>query len=287
MRFKVIGAIALLCITGLETEVRANTSIQLSQFRPADTTKPAYRGGGVSRGGSVFEGGSSLIALTPVRGGVTIAEYPTLLVYVPQPEESLTNSPVEMGLKDEEDHVIYKTIIQLPPQESIIAINLKQDETSISLEPNKTYRWYIYSTRIDSDYIEVPITRIRPDEELSQALEKANLQERFNLYNQNGIWYEALLALFELRRANPNDITLIQEWKELLHFVEIEKIADVPLLLIEAPTSQNKTPDSLEISEPNPMPNPMPNRVKSDTELTSPFRPPEQRIPHGPDGGSR
>lgn len=285
MRFKVISAIALLSLTGLKTEVRANTSMQLSQFRPADTTEPAYREGGGTRGGSVFEGGSSLslIALTPVTGGVTIAEYPTLLVYVPQPEESLTNFPVEMGLKDEENHVIYKTIIQLPPQESIIAINLKQDKTSISLEPNKTYRWYIYSTRVDSGYIEVPITRIPPNEELSQALEKANLQERFNLYNKNGIWYEALLTLFELRRANPNDITLIQKWKELLHFVEIEKISDVPLLLIEAPTSQNQTPDSLESSEQNTTP----NQVTSDTELTSPFRPPEQRIPHSPDGGSR
>lgn len=283
MRFKIIGAIALLSLTGLGTEIRANTSVQLSQFRPPDTTKPADREGGGTRGGSVFEGGSSLIALTPVTGGVTIAEYPTLLVYVPQPEESLTNSPVEMGLKNEEDHVIYKTIIQLPPQESIIAINLKQDETSISLEPNKTYRWYIYSTRVDSGYIEVPITRIRPDEELSQALEKANLQERFNLYNQNGIWYEALHTLFELRRANPNDTTLIQEWKKLLHFVEIEKIADVPLLLIEAPTSQNQTPDYLENSEQNTTPNP----VTSDTELTSPFRPPELGSPHSPDGGSR
>jgi len=287
MRFKVISAIALLSLTGLGTEVRANTSVQLSQFRPADTTEPAYREGGGTRGGSVFEGGSSLIALTPVTGGITIAEYPTLLVYVPQPEESLTNSPVEMGLKNEEDHVIYKTIIQLPPQESIIAINLKQDETSISLEPNKTYRWYIYSTRVDSGYIEVPITRIRPDEELSQALEKANLQERFNLYNQNGIWYEALLTLFELRRANPNDTTLIREWKELLHFAEIEKIADVPLLFIEAPNSQNKTQDSLESSELNTTQ----NQVTSDTQFKPPnppgFRPPEQRIPHTPDGGSR
>ncbi|MEB3280571.1 MAG: DUF928 domain-containing protein [Lyngbya sp.] len=282
MRFKVISAIALLSLTGLKTEVRANTSMQLSQFRPADTTEPAYREGGGTRGGSVFEGGSSLslIALTPVTGGVTVAEYPTLLVYIPQPKESLTNFPVEMGLKDEEDHVIYKTIIQLPPQESIIAINLKQDETSISLEPNKTYRWYIW---VDSNYIEVPITRIPPDEELSQALEKANLQERFNLYNQNGIWYEALLTLFELRRANPNDTTLIQEWKKLLQSVGLEKIADVPLLLIEAPTSQNKTQDSLESSELNTTP----NQVTSDTELTFPFRPPEQRIPHSPDGGSR
>ncbi|ERT08555.1 hypothetical protein M595_1423 [Lyngbya aestuarii BL J] len=287
MRFKVIGAIALLSLTGLGTEVRANISMQLSQFRPADTTKPADREGGGSRGGSVFKEGSSLIALTPVRGGVTVAEYPTLLVYVPQPKESLTNSPVEMGLKDEEDRVIYKTIIQLPPQESIIAINLKQDETSISLEPNKTYRWYIYSTRVYSDYIEVPITRISPNDELSQALEKANLQERFNLYNQNGIWYEALYTLFELRRTNPNDTTLIQEWKELLHFVRLEKIADVPLLLIEASTYQNQTQDSLESSELNTTP----NQVTSDTQFNphNPpgFRPADQRIPHTPDGGSR
>ncbi|MGB3189634.1 MAG: DUF928 domain-containing protein [Limnoraphis sp.] len=285
MRFKVISAIALLSLTGLGTEIRANTSVQLSQFRPADTTEPAYREGGGTRGGSVFEGGEGSIALTPMTGGVTVAEYPTLLIlhnpYIPERSSRDVTESV-MVLEDEAGNVVYETTIQLPLEESIIAINLKQNETSVPLEINQTYRWYIFTS---STYmtIEAPITRISLSSELTQALEKANLQERFNLYKKNGIWYEALLTLFELRRANPNDTTLIQEWQELLQSIGFEKIADVPLLLIEAPTSQNQTQDSLESSELNTTP----NQVTNDAELTFPFRPPEQGIPHTPDGGSR
>ncbi|MDY7022349.1 MAG: DUF928 domain-containing protein, partial [Cyanobacteriota bacterium] len=215
MRLKIIPSlIALLSLIGLATKVRADNFIQVSQFRPADTTEPAYREDGGSRALTVVEGGSGLIALTPVTGGVTVAEYPTLLVL----SVSRSDDAIEtvMGLKDDADNVVYETTIQLPTEDSIIAINLKQDEDSVPLETNKTYRWYIYSGFY---YTEVPITRTNLDSEFAQTLEQANLQERFNLYKKQGIWYEALHTLFELRRAKPNDQTLIQEWQELLQFV--------------------------------------------------------------------
>ena len=258
MRFKVISTIILLSLTELGTEVRANTAMQLSQFRPADTTEPAYREDGGSRGPSVFEGGEGSIALTPVTGGVTVAEYPTLLIlHNPYERSSRDVTESVMVLEDEAGNVVYETTIQLPSEKSIIAINLKQNETSVPLEINQTYRWYIFTF---STYmtIEAPITRISLSSELTQALEKANLQERFNLYKKNGIWYEALHTLFELRRANPNDTTLIQEWQELLQSIGLKKIANVPLLLLDTPTSDNQPQDlqeNLELDTPNSMNN--------------------------------
>jgi hypothetical protein len=51
------------------------------------------------------------------------------------------------------------------------------------------------------------------------------------IYASNGIWYEALTTLAQLRQNSPQDATLQQEWQDLLIFVGLNDIAAKPLLL--------------------------------------------------------
>jgi len=49
-------------------------------------------------------------------------------------------------------------------------------------------------------------------------------------YARNGIWYETLATLAEMRRLAPNDSRLTTEWTQLLQSQGLESIADQPLV---------------------------------------------------------
>ena len=49
------------------------------------------------------------------------------------------------------------------------------------------------------------------------------------IYAQEGIWYDTLATLNAAKLAQPDDVTLASEWKDLLQQVGLEAIADRPL----------------------------------------------------------
>jgi len=51
-----------------------------------------------------------------------------------------------------------------------------------------------------------------------------------SVYAKNGIWYETITTLAQLRRQTPTDSRLTAQWTKLLESQGLESIADQPLV---------------------------------------------------------
>lgn len=218
---------------------------------PPDRGAAGERGGAASRGCSV--GNQSAIALVPVykqtlkQGqteavsvtkvwGLTTEEYPTFWFFVPY-KKSTINS-IEFVLKDESSKLsptLYRTIVTIPETPGIISIPLSA--TTPPLQVNKMYHWFFKIKVIcnpqqpaQREYVEGWVQRVNPNPQVVDSLKQATPQQRVRLYAENGIWYDALTTLAELRLAKPQDPTLAKEWMNLLKSVDLENLAKQPLI---------------------------------------------------------
>ncbi|WP_210407399.1 DUF928 domain-containing protein, partial [Hydrocoleum sp. CS-953] len=60
-------------------------------------------------------------------------------------------------------------------------------------------------------------------------IQKTPESDRWLIYSEAGIWYEALVTLAELIRSNPNDVKFTSEWQNLLNSVGLNEVATEPL----------------------------------------------------------
>jgi hypothetical protein len=173
--------------------------------------------------------GSSNLALT-------VNDHPTFWVYVPYtPEEAPAG---EFSLQDGKNDV-YRTRFQLPATPGIVKISLPP--TAKALEIGKTYRWYFDldcprkdSSNQQSTPASLPglVQRVsRP--ELESHLKAASTSlERIAVYAKNGIWFEAVTELAQLRLNQQQNPTFKNVWVELLgdKTIGLEGIAQQPIV---------------------------------------------------------
>ena len=218
---------------------------------PPDRGAAGDRGGAASRGCGV--GNQSVIALVPIyketlnQGqtetvavtkvwGLTNEEYPTFWFFVPY-QKSLIDS-IEFVIKDEsskQSQTLYRTVVTIPEVPGIISIPLNANTPP--LQVNKMYHWFFKIKVIcnpqqppERQYVEGWVQRVNPNPQLVDSLKQATPQQWVNLYAENGIWYDALTTLAELRLSKPEDPTLAMEWMNLLKSVDLENLAKQPLI---------------------------------------------------------
>lgn len=161
--------------------------------------------------------------------GLTTAESPTLWFYVPY---SLTPKlPLQFVLQDDQDNEVYTgvplTVFQTSP--GIIKFSLP---STVALKIGKMYHWY-FEIDCASDapvFVEGWIQRTALKPALLSQLKQASPRQKVALYAANGIWFDALTTLAELRIANPSDSTLQDDWVSLLDSVDLDAIATEPIL---------------------------------------------------------
>ena len=174
-----------------------------------------------------------LTALIPNSNvGITLAEYPTFFFYIP--DVDLEGVEGEFVLRNEENELIYKKTVALKGSDSVIRVELSDAPSLPPLEVGKSYYW-VFSLLLDkvdrSSNTDVAgwIKRIEPNSELQQKLGTAPRQEQPAIYAKNGIWYEALASLAQLRCASPSDSTITSNWESLLQQVGLPEISKKPL----------------------------------------------------------
>lgn len=231
-----------------------------SQNPPKDRGAPApgQRTGGASRGScpSTSKGLTALVpiisatpdhsqnpilATTPAGSvlGLTVVSHPTFWVYSPYaltPEHS-----VEFILQDNQGNVIYQTSLSTSVSTPGV-VGFKLPDSVPPLQVNKRYNWFFSiacarqsdTTPIDPDeptkiVVSAWVERITLDSSLQAELEQATAAQKALIYHKAGIWHEALTTLAELRRQQPNDATLKEEWEQLLRSINLEAIAPEPI----------------------------------------------------------
>ena len=207
--------------------------ILLSQnlnFKPPDVTAPDNRQGGTHRGCQLQEGLSITPLIPETNIGLTLTESPTFFVYVSQP-----GAQVEFVLLNEdESEVVYETTLKVD-KAGIVGVTISDKGKKKNIEVGKRYVWS-FALACDpqersGDYIVKGwMQRIEPQATLKSDLANPDPKARLLTYATNGIWYETLATLADLRRQSPDDAKLTAQWTQLLQSQKLESIADRPLV---------------------------------------------------------
>lgn len=192
--------------------------------RPDDTAGGASRDSGRCSQDPVANRPSITPLMPMVNHGFTVAEHPTLFVYIP-PTSAKT---IFFSLKDEKEDYYYQTTISRPKQAGIVSFKLPADAPP--LEVGKRYQWSFVTIcgerlAVDDPRVEGHIERVALNSDQLTQLKNLSLLERAALYGADGIWYDTLSSLAELRRLQPNNTTLATTWENLLKSVGLEAVA--------------------------------------------------------------
>ncbi len=191
---------------------------------PGSNTTSQTASGGV-RGEDL----AKVIPLLPTNSyGRTVSGRPTFLVYLPP----TASQEVFFSLQDADRNHHYQKTFNISGQGGIVEITLPADAPE--LEIGKEYVWFFapispdgilqpdnYSVTGWVKRVESPV----PNDQVS-SLTPIKLAI---IYAQEGIWYDTLAILSAAKLAQPDDVTLASEWKDLLQQVGLEAIANQPL----------------------------------------------------------
>jgi hypothetical protein len=231
---KVIAVIGLTSILSIFSSTIPKQLLAQSSNQPREGL-PGRRVGGGTRSGQIL----NLVALLPQNNqGLTFSETPTFFFYIPE-----TKKP-EMGefvLLDENEETVYQTNFTTNGDSGIVSINSAETNPTKLLEIGKVYKWYFSIIRDPNDrsadtFITGSIQRVQPNQDLDNQLKQASLLDRASLYAANNFWYDAIVSLAELRYSNPADADVAAKWTQLLQSVNLEDIAQEPLLKAQAST---------------------------------------------------
>lgn len=229
----------------LNAQARSPGALQFKMPSPPSSGIPTgrYRGG-ASRGDCPATN-SELTALVPFIEqsatsdrkartyvwGQTVSERPTFWFYLPYTSQG-TYTP-EFVLQDENEEVVYREMIALPAQPGVIGVQLPAAVAPLAI--GKLYHWFfkVYcSTEKKGTPISVEgmIQRVQPTSSLHAELATASSRQKVDIFAANGIWYDAITNLADLRYSQPQDAALTTAWADLLRSINLQDVAAAPLL---------------------------------------------------------
>lgn len=224
--------LALLAIPQSAVSLVKHSQLKQSTPPPPPTNPDSSVAGGrrapaaCPQDAEVATGGAALTALSPTtKPGLTLAERPTFLVYVPK--TSAENA--EFSLRSREGRGVYRTTVALSNTPDLISISLPAQTPP--LEVGKQYTWSLAiicnpNDRVDDQFVTgtVQRTELAPTQ-LSQ-IQQASAKEQVSLYQNADAWYDALAVLFELQRSQPNDPSIRAMWQEFLRSGGVSTMID-------------------------------------------------------------
>jgi Domain of Unknown Function (DUF928) len=208
--------------------------ILLSQnvnFKPPDVDAPDNRQSATHRGAGCPQDLSIVPLIPKTNDGLTLAESPTFLAYVSHP-----STQVEFTLQadDGKGTEVYKTTFSVD-KPGIVEVSIPdKGSRKKSIEVDKRYQWS-FSVACNDDpsgnyFVKGFVKRIDPQETLKNDLANPDPMAQAIAYAKNGIWYETLGTLAQMRRRAPDDAGLKAEWTQLLKSQKLESVADQPLV---------------------------------------------------------
>lgn len=180
-----------------------------------------------------FQGSKSFLA-------VTISEYPTFWVYIPELPSNIRNG--EFILQNESGEDIYRQSLKLPSNSGFMSISLPS-EPPYSLKIGQKYHWYfkIYCREKELEpkyfYVDAWIKRIALNKELDLKLKSIKSHKYFTYLNEK-IWYDAITDLGQILQTNSQDNALKSDWVEILKSIDLADIAQAPVLSTSSQTSK-------------------------------------------------
>jgi hypothetical protein len=206
-------------------------SSQNVNFKPPDVTAPGNRQGATHRGDACGPDLSITPLIPEIKIGLTLAESPTFFAYFSQ-----TSAQIEFILQTEDgENVVYETAFKLE-KPGIVGVTIPASAgDKKSLEVGKRYQWSFSvvcnpKDRSGDSFVKGWVQRIEAPPTLKSDLANPDPMARLTAYATNGIWYETVATLADLRRQAPDDAMLTAEWTQLLQSQRLNSIANQPLV---------------------------------------------------------
>ena len=190
---------------------------------PPNRVKP---GGGLDFARqSCKKNSASLTALVPINNPVlTTQPYPSFLFYVPDAPSAINYGEFALFTADEKQR-IYRIIINFERTPGIIKIDIPPSE-QYALEEATYYHWYFRVYCQDS-------SDVRQSLDLDGWVKRIPLTPTIKSKieaTSPDIWYDAIAKVAENLIASPQSSLLRDRWSELLHYINLEHLADRPLV---------------------------------------------------------
>jgi hypothetical protein len=208
-----------------------------NNFQPPEDGVPGRREGGGTRGLECPTATTALTALIPQSTmGQTISATPTFFYYLPV----ALDKTVQFELADERDKTLYKKSFRMvTSRPGIVSVSLGSDGNSPALEVGKNYQWYFTikcnpKNTTDDVLVSGWINRTALAPTVKIELDRSpDSLAKLSIFAQQGLWYEYLATLAQLRIESPSDASLALKWLEVLNSVELGNIAQEPLVASE------------------------------------------------------
>ncbi|WP_448573770.1 DUF928 domain-containing protein [Trichothermofontia sp.] len=240
-RLGVVGVLpiaAAICLghpllTALPTELLPSSPLWVSRDRPADssqtlaqwrrvlaqgTVKNSQRKPGGTRGGECVAWNEDQfpMALIPEVGPLlTIAERPTVWLYLPYVAPSVVNFKLELRDMESQTKIEKPLTYSLNRSPGIVRLKLP------ALEANKSYKWSFLEVCEKDGVSKEQLLFHGYIERLTVAQSLPPLPEGLNEYRSQGLWLDAFNGIAELRLNNREQSL----WTQLLEEVDLGEIA--------------------------------------------------------------
>jgi hypothetical protein len=222
--------------------------LEPEDFQPPDPATPD-----TTRGACRTLPDADATPLTPVVPselfGVTLRDYPTFWIYVPelpetaQLEFAVTQWQFEETPEGEEvrEREVYVGRFDAPTEGGIVPLSLPEEtesgEAIAPLEVEGDYTWFVrvicdpeHPTRYGPEiWAEAWVKRLNPSPEFALLLDEAQPLVRYDLLAETGVWYDALDRLARLRLEADTPERQAQ-WQQLLESVGLDAIDEEALL---------------------------------------------------------
>ncbi|MDM9380430.1 DUF928 domain-containing protein [Chlorogloeopsis sp. ULAP01] len=221
-----------------QTGNRSNKSGNLQVKIPVKKL-PARREAGSTRRGSCISGDPALLALLlPATNlGLTSAAYPRFFWYSPKNTALQTKfSLYKIDERSRQQTLLYNTTFKPSTEAGVTSLALPNQGKTPPLEINQTYYWTvsIICDLTDSSprsviSVDGWIQRVALTQNVTNQLQQLNPKERISIYAEQGLWFDTLSTVAELRACNPSDKNLSNLWINLLQQAELVELAQQPL----------------------------------------------------------
>lgn len=204
-------------------------------------TRSEGNASGRARGGAIRSAtinDRNLVALMPASNiGTTTEAYPTFWFYVSAPVPDASGGvpaarTAEFMLLDENQTPVLDAPISVPLPSTAGVVSFRLPETLPPLEPGKSYNWFFAvldrPDQLSNDlYVSGWVERVAPNPQLDQQLSATAAGDRYAVYADYDIWYEAVTQLAQNRTSHP------QAWNQILALFNLQDATQAPVVNLQ------------------------------------------------------
>jgi hypothetical protein len=170
----------------------------------------------------------SLIALVPQNhAGLTLSARPTFWIYLPK----TAAKQLVFSLREENGTVHSQSFLPIPEASGIVRLDLLADTSPLAV--NKTYQWSVVlmcgeRPSPNDPVMAASIRRVNVTQ--PPTLEGSSALQQAHWYSQNGLWYDAIASLANLKQSSPHDPAIARVWSQFLHSAGLQALSAEPLI---------------------------------------------------------